>query len=318
MREAGHQARAVPSPTNGAGPAAAGPFDGAGEPSGAAGPAPVGPEGTPPVEPPADGRARPPTLACDRVGYTWPGRAEPLFTGVGFTLATGQTLALLGPNGAGKSTLIGLLVGLQRPTTGRVLVDDRPTTGWSPADLACMLACVPQDHHPTFRFTVQEMLLLGRSPHLGILGLPAADDLHRVATVARQLELTALLDRPYTDLSGGEIKRVLLARAFVQDTPILVLDEPDAHLDLPTQLRFLRMVREWVAGGNRLAVFSTHNPELALRFSTHCLLIPGHDKPPLFGKTSEVVNRGNLETLYGLSVEELRSSAGDLVLRFFA
>jgi len=235
-------------------------------------------------------------------------------TDVGFAVERGHILALLGPNGSGKSTLISLLVGLQTPAAGSVYVNGRPTTALRPPELARMVACVPQDHHPCFRFTVREMLIFGRSPHLGWLGLTASDDQARLERIADLLQLTALLDRAYTELSGGEIKRVLLARALLQDVPMLILDEPDAHLDLPNQHRFLAVARHWVAAGARLALFSTHNPDLALRFSTHCLLMPGDGKPLVYGPTHAVLTKTNLEALYGLAVEELTSPSGSRIL----
>jgi iron complex transport system ATP-binding protein len=150
---------------------------------------------------------------------------------VSLEVAPGAFVGILGPNGSGKTTLVKLLGGLLAPTAGEVLLDGQPVARWSRRALAQRIAMVPQELHPAFDYTVLEMTLMGRFPHLGPFAVEGPADIE----IARQaLEATgalALEDRPFSTLSGGEKQRVIIAAALAQQADVLLLDEPTASLD---------------------------------------------------------------------------------------
>ena len=144
----------------------------------------------------------------------------------------GDFYAIIGPNGAGKSTLLGLLSGRLQPGSGEVLADGKPVHLWHRRDFARRVAVVPQREEAVFEFTVREVVLMGRFPYQkGPFGLEEAHDYEVVEKALEQTDLLAFADRPIGSLSGGERQRALVARALAQETPILLLDEPNSALD---------------------------------------------------------------------------------------
>lgn len=205
----------------------------------------------------------------------------------------GQRLAILGPNGAGKSTVLRLLAGTLAPDAGLVLLDGTDLLSLRGAERARRVAFVPQETRVAFDFTVLEIVLMGRSPRLGLLGIEGAHDLE----IARQaLALTGaadLAERPISHLSSGERQRVLLARALAQEPDTILLDEPTAFLDLGHQVRIHRLL----AGLNRdrgtTIVFVSHDLNLAARYADRIVLLRGgrilQDGPPAQVLTPDAV-----------------------------
>ncbi len=197
----------------------------------------------------------------------------------GFTLvpatlevAPGAMVAILGANGAGKSTLLRLMAGLLKPHCGRVELDGRPLDRLHRREVARTLALVPQEVSVPFAFTVAELVALGRTPHVRAWrGETAADR----AAVQRALAITAtapLAGRFYTDLSGGERRRVVLAMALAQEPRLLLLDEPTAHLDLHYQVALLELLRELNRSGLTI-VASMHDLNLAAMYFPRLLVL---------------------------------------------
>ena len=218
-------------------------------------------------------------------------------------LATGEVLALLGPNGGGKTTLLKTLLGLLAPKAGDIRLGERPLTSYASRERARLIAYVPQSHAATFAFTVQTVVLMGRTAHGGLFGRPSAAD-HAVA--ARALErfgITHLAERPYTMISGGERQLALLARALAQEPQFVVLDEPTASLDFGNQGRVLREIRALAASGHGV-LFTTHDPNHAMRAADRaCLLRAG----TLVGNgaVQTILAREQLEALYGAPVQRV-------------
>ncbi len=155
----------------------------------------------------------------------------------------GAFVGLIGPNGCGKSTLLRVLSGILRPQQGRVLLDERPLADYTPRDIARRMAFVPQEEKAAFEFTARDVVLMGRFPYrVGRRGPSEADYAH-VEQALAAVDIIALADRPITELSGGEHRRVLLARALAQQTPLLLLDEPTAHLDITHQAELLLLAQ---------------------------------------------------------------------------
>ena len=156
---------------------------------------------------------------------------------VSLTIPRGGLVGILGPNGSGKTTLLRLLSGTRRPFSGRVLLDDRPLDRYSRRDIARRIAVVPQETELAFEYSVLEMVLMGRHPHLGLFELEGPADFAIAREMLHATGTAELEHRPFSTLSGGEKQRVVIAGALTQAADILLLDEPTASLDLGVSAR---------------------------------------------------------------------------------
>ena len=171
--------------------------------------------------------------------------------------------AIVGPNGAGKSTLLRVLAGLQTPDAGELLLDGRPLADHTPRERARQIAWLGQQGRATGDLTAREIVLLGRLPHLGLVSSPTAADEAAVDRAMAEAECTAWRARRPHQLSGGELQRVLLARALAVEAPLLLLDEPTIHLDPPHQAALARLLRRRTTAGTTV-VSVLHDLSLAL------------------------------------------------------
>jgi iron complex transport system ATP-binding protein len=219
------------------------------------------------------------------------------------SLAQGEVLALLGPNGSGKTTLLKTLLGILAPLGGAALIDERPIAAYSAGERARRIAYVPQSHVPTFGFTVETVVLMGRAAHGNLFSAPSAADRLVAARVLERFGIAALARRPYTMISGGERQLVLLARALAQEPRFIVLDEPTASLDFGNQGKVLREMRALAAAGHGV-LFTTHDPNHALRAADRAFLMRDGQRLAQ-GSVREVLTRAQLENLYGAPVEML-------------
>jgi iron complex transport system ATP-binding protein len=223
--------------------------------------------------------------------------------GLSVAVATGEVLALLGPNGGGKTTLLRTLLGLLPPHQGEVRIGGSPLAERSVRERARLLAYVPQSHAATFAFTVETMVLMGRTAHAGLFSRPTAQDHAVVQRTLERLAIAHLAERPYTMISGGERQLALLARALAQEPRFVVLDEPTASLDFGNQGRVMREIRALAAAGHGV-LFTTHDPNQAMRHADRALLM--RDGTIIAaGKVQEVLIHIQLEALYRAPVDVL-------------
>lgn len=178
---------------------------------------------------------------------------ELLLREIALTLRPGERLGLLGKNGSGKTTLLRLIRRQLIPRAGQIWIAGQPLGELSPRALALQIACLPQFFSPHFPFTVEEIVAMGRHPHLTFFGGFRREDRERIGAALEKTELTALAGRRITALSGGERQRVLIARALCQEAPLLLFDEPSTHLDLEQKARLARLLRS-LTGTSQLLV----------------------------------------------------------------
>jgi len=205
-------------------------------------------------------------------GLTFGYGGAPAVRDLSFSLHPGEVLGVVGPNGAGKSTLIKLLTRLLKPQVGRVTVDGQALGEVSRLELARLLAVVPQGGELPEGFTAQQVVMMGRTPHLGFLKAERPADYDLVHSVMRRTNTLVFKDRPVHTLSGGERQRVLFARALAQEPRYLLLDEPTNHLDLRYQVEVLRLVKREVACGLG-ALVVLHDLNLAARACDRVLVM---------------------------------------------
>jgi len=191
---------------------------------------------------------------------------------VSLSVDDGQFLALVGPNGAGKTTLLGACNGLLSPDAGTVTVDGTPVSTLSARAVSRRVATVPQESHLGFDFTVGEIVAMGRTPHRSRFGTADETDRAAVASALERTDTARLADRTVGELSGGQRQRVLLARALAQTTPVVLLDEPTANLDINHQVRTLALARRLAEAG-KTVVAAIHDLELAGRFCDRAALL---------------------------------------------
>ena len=199
-----------------------------------------------------------------------------LIESLDLTVHGGELWCVMGPNGSGKTTLLHTLAGLRPAQGGRVVLKGRPLQDWPAAGLARLRGLLPQTLHDAFSAAAIDVVLLGRHPHLGRWAWENAAD-RRVAEAAlKAMDLEALAEHDVTTMSGGERQRVGLAALLAQDPPLLLLDEPVAHLDLHHQVTVLDRLRRLAHERGRAIVMSIHDLNLAARFATHALVLgPG-------------------------------------------
>jgi iron complex transport system ATP-binding protein len=221
-------------------------------------------------------------------------------SGLSISLREGESLALLGPNGGGKTTLLKTLLGLLPPRAGEIMLNGRPLSAISVRERARLIGYVPQVHIGTFAFSVETVVLMGRTTYGSLFSRPGAKDIAVAREMLERLGIIHLAERSYTEISGGERQLALLARALAQEPRFVVLDEPTASLDFGNQGKVLHEIGRLTAAGLGV-LFTTHDPNHALRAAHRvCLLRDGAIMTE--GATSGVLTRDNLEMLYGASV----------------
>jgi len=238
-----------------------------------------------------------PLFELTGVGFGFGG--PPVLAGVDLSLAPGRFHGIVGPNGAGKTTLLDLLAGLKRPGQGRVLLSGRPLETRGRGELARVLALVPQEYAVNFPFTVEEVVMMGRHPHIPRFGAPSDQDRRLVKRALDLMGLADLAGKQVTQLSGGEKQRVILARALAQDTAALLLDEPTANLDIHHALSALAVVAGRVRTEGATAVAVMHDLNLAAAYCDRLVLLK-EGRVLAVGPTGQVLTAANLALAFGV------------------
>ncbi|MFH0768989.1 MAG: ABC transporter ATP-binding protein [Chloroflexota bacterium] len=218
--------------------------------------------------------------------------------GVNFQVLPGEMVGLIGPNGCGKSTIIRALSGIISPYRGRILLDGKDLVSISRQELARMLGVVPQMPLLPSAFTAFEIVLMGRNPHLGLFQYEGQTELD-IAWRAMELTMTwHLAKRRVSELSGGEIQCLLIARALTQETKAVLLDEPTANLDIGRQIEILNLIKNLCLKNNLAVLAALHDLNLASQYCDRLVLIKD-GQVHAQGTPGEVITSQNIKEVYG-------------------
>ncbi|CFX39712.1 ABC transporter-like [Syntrophomonas zehnderi OL-4] len=226
----------------------------------------------------------------------------PLFQNINFSIESGELFCLLGPNGCGKTTLLDCILGHLKPLKGEILLNDSNISRIRPEQIARQVAYVPQNHEKTFPYRVLDVVLMGRAAYIGMFDRPGEEDLAIAEEALATVGITHLKDRRYTQLSGGEVQLVMVARALAQRTPVIVMDEPTAHLDFKHELVIMEKVVELVREQGLTILMATHFPNHCFYFENSGLItrvaLMSNMNFLALGSPSEVLSEENLKQLY--------------------
>ncbi len=225
---------------------------------------------------------------------------------ISFQVQAGEILGVIGPNGAGKTTLIRALSGVLPPAAGTVRVAGEDIMALKPVERARRVAVVPQARNLPPAFTGWELVALGRTPHLNWLGQISQNDEQQVRQALERAQALDLADRRLGELSGGEQQRLLLARAMAQDAPLLLLDEPTAHLDLQHQVSLLDQVSSLARKESLGVVVALHDLNLVARYADRVALLADGAMVAL-GTPAETMKPVLLEQVYRLPLQVIRN-----------
>ncbi|MFA5398107.1 MAG: ABC transporter ATP-binding protein [Methanogenium sp.] len=220
----------------------------------------------------------------------------PILSGISFNVEKGELCGLFGPNGCGKTTLFKCCLGFLKTKGGTISMNGESMSGKKTEELAKIVSYVPQDHKPPFPYLVREVVLMGRTPHLGgFFGVKKRDK--EIAMEAIEtLGIADLSDRPYNQLSGGQRQMVLMARALAQDTPVLFLDEPTSALDFQNQMKIWKIMRE-ISEDGKTIIACSHDPNHVAWFCDRVVVI-GDTGIVANGSPKEVISETILSEIY--------------------
>jgi len=232
---------------------------------------------------------------------------KPLSKALNLKLCSGEVVCLLGPNGSGKSTLLRTLAGLQQALSGDVYIADSLLSSIPRNELARLLSVVLTEKPATGMLRVFDLVAIGRLPYTNFLGALSEQDQQIVQECLRQVHLEDFAERPFVELSDGEAQRVMIARALAQQTDVILLDEPTIHLDLPTRIEILSLLRNLGKQTGKAILLSTHELDLALQMADTIWLL---DKNARFfsGIPEELVLDNSIRSVFerdGLSFDNL-------------
>lgn len=234
-------------------------------------------------------------LQLDHICFAYNG--SPVIRDISFSIEKGDLLGLIGPNGSGKTTLLKLIDGILQPAQGTIRILGAPVQKMKRMDLAKIIAVVPQLSPLLFPFTVQEVVLMGRAPHLGTWRFEGEKDYEIVKLVMEKTDTLTLAERNMNRLSGGETHRVLIARALAQEPQILLLDEPTAFLDIRHQIDFLNLIHALNKEQGLTVIAVTHDINLASLYCKRIALLK-EGQIQAIGRPEEVVTEEQIQAVY--------------------
>ncbi len=221
---------------------------------------------------------------------------------ISLSLEAGKFYGIIGPNGSGKTTLLDLMTRHRMPVAGEVFYNGKALASFSKKKLSREIALVPQNFYINFPFTVREIVMMGRYPHIPRFAAPAATDLNVLHDAMQLTDINAFANRYITELSGGERQRVVFARALAQDTPVLILDEATSNLDINFSINLLNVAEQKVKQNGHTVVAVMQDINLAASYCDHLIFMSG-GKIVSQGSTQTVLTPETLKLVFNIQAK---------------
>jgi iron complex transport system ATP-binding protein len=234
-------------------------------------------------------------LKVKNVNFSYDG--VPVLNDLSFAVRKGSFISILGPNGSGKSTLINLLSKVLKGYTGSIEIFGNDLRNLNPRNISKLISVVPQYSNPGFDFTVEEMVLMGRFPYISRFGREKHSDFLIAGSVMEKTGITDLAGKKFNELSGGEKQRVVIAQTLVQDTPIILLDEPTSHLDINFQIEMMELFYGLNRDEGKTVIGVFHDINLASNYSRTAIFLR-QGKIYASGETGSVITRENIRNVF--------------------
>lgn len=226
---------------------------------------------------------------------------------ISIALAPGKFYGIIGPNGCGKTTMVDLLSRHRLPESGDIFYNGKSLSSYSKKELSREIALVPQNFYINFPFTVKEIVMMGRYPHISRFGAPLPEDLNTVQNVMNLAEIIDFADRYVTELSGGERQRVVFARALAQNTSVLILDEATSNLDINFSINLLNITEQRVRENGNTVIAVMQDINLAAVYCDY-LIFMSHGRVAAHGATRAVLNPETLRSVFDIETKVYQES----------
>ncbi|HCQ89525.1 MULTISPECIES: ABC transporter ATP-binding protein [unclassified Clostridium] len=229
-------------------------------------------------------------------GTYWYIKGKSVLNNISFSLEEGSVMTILGQNGVGKTTLLKCISGLLKWKSGETIVHGRKIMSINDF---CEIGYVPQARGLAFPYTVKEMTSMGRARYVKMFSVPSKADIKKIEDTLEDIGIAHLADIPCNQLSGGQLQLVYIARALVAEPKVLILDEPESHLDFKNQLYVLKLIKHLVDEKGISCIINTHNPENALKISDKTLFLGKNDY--LVGETKNIITEENIKKYFDVT-----------------
>lgn len=228
-------------------------------------------------------------------------KQDEILTDINIQLDEGHILSVLGPNGIGKTTLLKCMIGLMPWSRGRSLLMSNDIRNMSSKEIWNTISYIPQSHGFSFSYTGLEMVMLGRSSHLGLFQQPGKKEIELAEQMMERVGITRLADKDCNRMSGGELQMVLIAKALINEPKLIILDEPETGLDFHNQILVLNMVEKLAHEENISAIMNTHYPTNAMSIADEAFMM-NHSGERFYGKTGDILNEQNISRSFDVNV----------------
>lgn len=237
-------------------------------------------------------------LETAKINIGYPHKKEPnvIASNISISLKKGKLIALIGANGVGKSTLLRTIIGIQKPLSGTVYLNQKNIHELDNVTLAQNLSMVLTEKLPPSNLTVFELVALGRQPYTNWIGKLTTEDIYKVNQALLVTQISHLAAKKHFEISDGQLQKVLVARALAQDTPLIILDEPTTHLDLLHKVALFKLLKKLTQEAEKCILFSTHDIDMAIQLSDEIIIMTPNnveqDEPCNF------ISKGSFNTLF--------------------
>lgn len=247
------------------------------------------------------------------IGYQQKKSKTIIADAINLSLEKGKFIALLGKNGIGKSTLLRTISKVQNPLSGEVLVNNKNLNSYTNKELATNLSLVLTERLPESQLTVYELIALGRQPYTNWVDKIATEDANKIKWAIEKTEIKHLQQKRFYELSDGQLQRVLIARALAQDTEIIILDEPTAHLDMHHTYKIFQLLKKLVDTTSKTIIISTHQVNLALEIVDELIIMNGNEI--LNGTTQKLIDSNKLDDLFPKEILNFNKTLRQFTIR---